>query len=209
MKWSIPRITRPGRTPTTEPRGSRGESLPRTDPSGFRRSPVGIPVCGRLVSLREGVGLITGFNTNVRHAGRVFHVQTEDSGRDHPHVISHVYCNGTIVASKKSDYADGLGADDLNAALRRLMERQHSNMLETLQQGGFDAAIADRLGGEPVASPEAARPAAESAPGPVFGDGIVSARPLDTVILEYLVDKSRTRGEAAEAPSARGSRSRE
>ena len=170
---------------------------------------MGIPACGRLVSLREGVGLITGFNTNVRHAGRVFHVQTEDSGRDRPHVISHVYCNGTILASKKSDYADGLGAGDLNATLRRFMEKQHRNMLETLQRGGFDAAIADRLGGEAADSPERADPAGESAPGRVFGDSVVSARPLDTVILEYLVDKSRTRDAVVDAPSARGSRSRE
>ena len=52
--------------------------------------------------------MITGFNTNVRHGGRVFHVQTEDSGRDHPHVISHLYYGGTILASEKRDYAEHL-----------------------------------------------------------------------------------------------------
>ena len=47
--------------------------------------------------------MITGFNTNVRHGGRTFHVQTEDSGRAHPHVISHLYFGGTILASEKRD----------------------------------------------------------------------------------------------------------
>ena len=28
--------------------------------------------------------MITGFNTNVRYGGRVYHVQTEDSGRSYP-----------------------------------------------------------------------------------------------------------------------------
>jgi len=153
--------------------------------------------------------LITGFNTNVRYGGRVFHVQTEDSGRDRPHVISHVYCDGTILASQKSDYADGLDAGDLDAMLRRLMEKQHHGMLETLQQGGFDAVIADRIGCETTPSPAGAGAAGESAEARAFGEGVVSARPLDAVILEYLVDKSRTRSAGAAAQPARGSRSRE
>ena len=67
--------------------------------------------------------MITGFNTNVRHGGRVFHVQTEDSGRNHPHVISHLYFGGTILASEKCDYAHLLGAQgDLTMAVRGLME---------------------------------------------------------------------------------------
>ena len=44
--------------------------------------------------------MITGSNTNVRHRGKLFHVQTEDSGRRNPHVISHVYYRGTILASE-------------------------------------------------------------------------------------------------------------
>jgi len=153
--------------------------------------------------------LITGFNTNVRHGGRVFHVQTEDSGRDHPHVISHVYCEGTIVASEKSDYADRLESGDLDAVLRGLMEAQHRTMLETLEQGGYDAVIEERLGKGADASGAAA--AAGDAPdeGRAFGDGIVSARPLDAVILDYLVDKSRTRGGETQPRPARGARSRE
>ena len=41
--------------------------------------------------------MIIGANTNVRHRGVLFHVQTEDSGRSNPHVISHLYHQGTIV----------------------------------------------------------------------------------------------------------------
>ena len=153
--------------------------------------------------------MITGFNTNVRHGGRVFHVQTEDSGRDHPHVISHLYYEGTILASQKRDYADQLDEGDLDAMLRELMEEQHRGMLEGLQHGGFDAVIAERLGGEPAPAPAAPSAVGEDAAGRAFGDGIVSDKPLDAVILEYLVDKSRTRGPGGVAQPARGSRSRE
>ena len=156
--------------------------------------------------------MITGFNTNVRHAGRLFHVQTEDSGRNNPHVISHIYHGGTILASEKLDYSDRLESDDLETAVRNLMEAQHKAMLEGLGQGAFDDVITSRLegtgkdgkaaaGAEP---PEAAEGSAD-AKMRAFGDGIVSKKPLDEVILDYLVNKARNR---APGPSRRPPRRR-
>ena len=148
--------------------------------------------------------MITGFNTNVRHGGRVFHVQTEDSGRDHPHVISHLYYGGTILSSEKREYAEQLDAADLSSIGRGLMDAQHRAMLERLAGGEFDSVIAERLGGgETTDGSTESSAARESAPvaGEVleaeargFGEGIVSDKPLDEVILDYLVDKSRSRG---------------
>jgi hypothetical protein len=174
--------------------------------------------------------MITGFNTNVRHGGRLFHVQTEDSGKAYPHVISHVYFGGTILASEKHDYEDLLGSEDLTEAVRALMEGQHKAMVARLKQGALDPVIAERLtdpaedtgsgiSEAPPASPAAAaRPAraplaaAASAPAPApapaaaparaFGEGIVSQKPLDEVILEYLVEKARGRGSARKAPAS-------
>jgi hypothetical protein len=167
--------------------------------------------------------MITGFNTNVRHGGRLFHVQTEDSGKAYPHVISHVYFGGTILASEKHDYEDLLGSEDLTEAVRALMEGQHKAMVARLKQGALDAVIQERLadpsedtGPSTSGPPPAARPAAAPAsapapppaaasrsgsppPGRVFGEGIVSQKPLDEVILEYLVEKARGRGAAAKS----------
>ena len=42
--------------------------------------------------------MITGFNTDVKHDGSVYHVQTEARGRDNPVLESLVYVGGTIVA---------------------------------------------------------------------------------------------------------------
>jgi hypothetical protein len=44
------------------------------------------------------------------------------------------------------------------------------------------------------------------APPRAFGDGIVSHKPLDEVILEYLVEKARGRGSAAKTPVNRPAR---
>jgi hypothetical protein len=163
--------------------------------------------------------MITGFNTNVRHGGRLFHVQTEDSGKARPHVISHVYYGGTILASEKHEYEDLLDSSDLTEAVRALMEGQHKAMVARLKQGALDAIIAERLtdpneatgsgvGDVPRAAPER-NPAPAATPPPperAFGEGIVSQKPLDEVILEYLVEKSRGRGSVGKAPAHRPAR---
>ncbi len=185
--------------------------------------------------------MITGFNTNVRYSGRVYHVQTEDSGRNNPHVISHLYHGGVILASEKREYADLLGSEELTGVVRRLMEGQHKAMLERLRRGEFDELIAERLeglegledlegpgdpgdpnartGSAALAEPLSERPEAEPSEQPTaeaaegderaFGEGIVSEKPLDEVILEYLVEKARHRAADGGARPGRGSRSRE
>ncbi len=90
--------------------------------------------------------MITGANTNVRYRGILFHVQTEDSGRANPHIISHVYHGGTILGTHKTDYSDRLEANDLAAVVRGLIEQQHAAMLEKLNSGRFDPVIVQRLG---------------------------------------------------------------
>ncbi len=152
--------------------------------------------------------MITGFNTNVRHRDLLFHVQTEDSGRAHPHIISHVYFGGTIIASEKSDYSERIDAEDLDRQVRVLMEAQHKSMISRLEQGECDDLIAERLPGQvpsPLAqtTPVAELPVPDDLPErprpPIpderraFGEGIVSEKPLDEVILEYLVEKARDR----------------
>jgi hypothetical protein len=176
--------------------------------------------------------MITGANTNVRYRGVLFHVQTEDSGRSNPHIISHVYHGGTILGTHKTDYSDRLDAQDLTSVVRGLIDQQHAAMLEKLHTGGFDSAIAQRLGdsalgaptrpvesSKPDTEPEtaAARPPEPPAP-PVrrevvaplqvrrgdrgFGEGLGAQKPLDEVILDYLAEKARERAPERAAQGA-------
>ena len=50
--------------------------------------------------------MITGFNTDIPHAGVTYHVQTEDKGLDTPLILSLVYVGGAISASKRTNYDD-------------------------------------------------------------------------------------------------------
>jgi len=171
--------------------------------------------------------MITGSNTNVRYRGKLFHVQTEDSGKRNPHVISHLYYGGTILASQKTQYADRLDLESETLAkdVRALIEEQHKAMLKRLKRGEFDAAIAERLGSDTASASGTARsresvapPPTQPALGPLpeppappasraeapraFGDGIVSQKPLDEEILEYLVEKARARSSGGEPKAA-------
>ncbi len=92
---------------------------------------------------------LLGYNTNVRHAGKVFHVQTEDSGRDHPHIITHLFTEGTILATKKQGYDHLLDAADWEDRVRQLMKDQHKAMFVELRDGDHDE-IASRIFGEPI-----------------------------------------------------------
>jgi hypothetical protein len=81
---------------------------------------------------------VTGFNHNIKHKGRVYHVQTEDSGVNNPHIITHLFVGGNILASKKTSYADILNVENLPNVVRELMEEQHKEMLRNLINGVYD-----------------------------------------------------------------------
>jgi hypothetical protein len=89
---------------------------------------------------------LLGYNTNVKHAGHLFHIQTEDSGIEHPHVITHLFTSGTILATKKSSYADQVGAPDWEERVRQMMKDQHKAMFVDLRDGTHDIIAARILG---------------------------------------------------------------
>ena len=53
---------------------------------------------------RARVSPVLGYNHNLRHGGRVFHVQTEDSGQGYARLHTHLFYEGTILSTKKQEY---------------------------------------------------------------------------------------------------------
>ena len=84
--------------------------------------------------------MVPGFNHNIKHKGRIFHIQTEDSGPKNPHIITHLFVGGNILASKKTQYADIVGQPEYEKTVRSMMEEQHKQMLRNLVNGVFDTA---------------------------------------------------------------------
>jgi len=85
--------------------------------------------------------MVVGFNHNFRYKGEVYHIQTEDSGVKSPNIVTLLYQGGTILASKKTSYADIAKVDNLEQVVEELMKEQHKNMLRQLKAGDYDEII--------------------------------------------------------------------
>ncbi len=91
-----------------------------------------------------------GYNHNIPHRGRLYHVQTEDSGVDKGHIFTHVFYDGTIIASRKTEYKDRLQERELGPVVIGLMQDSHKAMIRALRNGDFDEKIERTIGVHPV-----------------------------------------------------------
>lgn len=114
---------------------------------------------------------LLGFNNNVRHKGRVFHIQTEDSGAKHPHVITHLFADGgRILKTTKTSYSEHVGSERMSEIVRGLMKEQHKAMFIALRDGEFDRLFGDvpsQPGAPPnLEGPRGPLPSTTELPGP-------------------------------------------
>ena len=82
--------------------------------------------------------MITGFNTDVKHGDTVYHVQTEDKGVEHPVILSLVYVDGAILASKRSPYDDLVAGVFDEGILTQRLQRQHKLICAAVQAGRIE-----------------------------------------------------------------------
>jgi len=107
--------------------------------------------------------MITGFNTDVPYNGQVFHVQTEDKGKDNPMVESLIYKGGEILGARRTAYSKFLPNGYDEKTVVKFMEDQHRRIIEEIKHGAFDKSA-----------------------GGLLGDETVGDQSLDQVILNYL-----------------------
>jgi hypothetical protein len=96
-----------------------------------------------------------GYNHNIPHRGRLYHVQTEDSGVDKAHIFTHVFYDGTIISSRKVEYRDRLQETPLDPIVIGLMQDSHKSMIRSLRNGDYDEKIVSILGEHPTADNKA------------------------------------------------------
>jgi hypothetical protein len=115
------------------------------------------------------LGMITGFNTDVHHGGRLYHVQTEDRGLDHPILESLVYIGGTVVAKKSTPYSEKIGQGPTDEIIASLLKRQHQVIIAAIKAGRIEELIlnlGDKKDLHEAASGAVSRPE-ERTPAPV------------------------------------------
>jgi hypothetical protein len=133
--------------------------------------------------------VITGFNTDIKHNEKVYHIQTEDKGLQNPYIESLVYVGGEILASKKTSYAEQAGAGVDEKWIGSLMEQQHRTMIAAIKRGRFDV-VADVTKSTP--RPTMATPMPVPAPVEAPPLAIDEERTLDQVIIDYLASEAES-----------------
>lgn len=121
--------------------------------------------------------MIIGYNVDINIDNKVYHVQTEDLGRNNPHILTLLYQAGAIIYRKKTDYSKTLGPNPTDAQIQQLMQQQHQKVVEALKAGKFTQA-------KPIEKPKAREFAA---------DLLASDKSFDQIIMEYLSSQDKSK----------------
>ncbi len=141
--------------------------------------------------------MLIGYNTNVSYKGKVYHVQTEDTGPGKLTLVTLLYHQGAILHSRKTSYADILGRPDFEERLRGLMKEQHKGMIKALLSGRLVGGPATGEAPEvPSAEPLPVAPSAHRAPAGAAEQQKAEqrvTRSLDEILLEHISRKVKDR----------------
>jgi hypothetical protein len=131
--------------------------------------------------------VITGFNTDIKHNDKVYHIQTEDKGLQNPYIESLVYVGGEILASKKTSYAEQIKTGIDEKWISGLMEQQHRTMIAAIKRGRLDQPADETKLKTPRGTVAAPSPAAAASAAPVADE-----KTLDQVIIDYLASEAES-----------------
>jgi hypothetical protein len=146
---------------------------------------------------------VLGFNNNVRHRGRLFHIQTEDSGIKFSRIVTHLFADGgRIIKTSRIDYLEHIDKDDVSSIVRTLMKEQHRAMFAALRGGELDQILESTLGPlpEPAVAVAAPRPATEQSA--VVTAPVVTVPPLPVVQVTAPSSRRRDSNRPASRPSS-------
>lgn len=88
--------------------------------------------------------MVTGFNTEIKHEGVVYHIQTET--RKDAGIETAVYVGGAVIHSLKTSYRDLIEAPDFTEEkVRPRLEAQHREVIGRIRAGE----IKGQAGGTP------------------------------------------------------------
>jgi hypothetical protein len=140
--------------------------------------------------------VITGFNTDIKHNDKVYHVQTEDKGVGNPYIESLVYVGGEILASKKTSYAEQLKSGIDDKWIGGLMEQQHRTMIAAIKRGRFDQPADTTKTGQRIPLPTVSQPLDSGVvfedAAPVAAAAVEDEKTLDQVIIDYLASEAES-----------------
>ena len=119
-------------------------------------------------------------NTETEYQGKVYHIQTEDGGRQNPVITSQLFLKGAILFTQKTAYADIMKAEYLENIVKDLMKQQHTQIMKDLLSGK----LLEKKTAQPQPVTKSSQTESQSPP-----KHDKSKKSLDELILDYLAGK--------------------
>ncbi len=126
--------------------------------------------------------MVPGFNTDIRHDGMDYHVQTEDLGKKNPTILTLVYAYGAVVLRETLAYGEILAQDPPESLMRTLMEAQHRRVVRHVEAGGVSSSAEPPILSDSPSSFGIGEPVAPTTP-----------QSVDDLIKSYVTARRRTK----------------
>ena len=97
--------------------------------------------------------MLIGYNNDVEHRGKTFHIQTEDRGSNDHRIETQLFHGGAILDTKITSYeehVEGLEGKKRNTKIKSIMKASHRSLFRKLLAGKYD----EMVGLDPVEKPE-------------------------------------------------------
>ena len=89
--------------------------------------------------------MVIGYNVDIKIDNKVYHIQTEDLGRNNPHILTLIYLSGAIIHSQKTDYSKKLGPNPTDNQIQELMRQQHTQLV-LVESNAYQGALLEWMG---------------------------------------------------------------
>jgi len=86
-------------------------------------------------------GFLQGVNEDIKYKGIVFHIQTEDMGKETALMVSTIFYKGRVVIRDEIDYSNMLSEEVTKEKLGNIMKELHKKMKTELLKGCYDERI--------------------------------------------------------------------
>ena len=96
--------------------------------------------------------MLIGYNNDVEHRGKTFHIQTEDRGMNDDTIETQLFCGGAILDTNITSYTElvkGLEGKAREKKIKSIMQASHRSLFKKLMAGEYDAMV----GLEPLKEP--------------------------------------------------------
>ena len=76
-----------------------------------------------------------GLNQNIKYKGVVYHIQSEDGGKQNPVLTTHLFKGGVILSTRRDNYDPSLPGDELTGAIKKIIATHYKALLLDLKEG--------------------------------------------------------------------------